>query len=66
MTVWRVEHVCLIAGRLPFMRAHRQMDGEEDEERKNNREKKKRSARCLVESYCHLLAQRRIYEEAEV
>lgn len=49
------------------MRAHRQMDGEEDEERKNNREKKKkRSARCLVESYCHLLAQRRIYEEAEV
>lgn len=52
-----------IAGRLPFMRLHRQANREE--ERKNNRGREE-DARRSVDSYCHLLAERGIYEKMEL
>lgn len=61
MSVKNVEHVCQVV-----LHESKQTDREEEEEeeRKNNRGREE-EARQLVESYCHLLAERSVNDGGE-
>lgn len=61
MSVKNVQHVCQVV-----LHESKQTDREEEEEeeRKNNRGREE-EARQLVESYCHLLAERSANDEGE-